>query len=344
MKAVTFEGPFQVEVKELPDPKIQEPTDAIIKVTTSAICGSDLHVYNGRLPIPLRGWIIGHEYIGTIQELGPAVSGFQVGDRVVGAFAASCGDCFYCQRGWSSVCLKQLTFGFGQLAGAQAQYLRVPFAHFTLEKLPASISDEAGVFIGDILPTGYFCAEQAAIQEGDVVAVVGCGAVGLSAQMCAQLFKPRAVIAIDSIPERLKLAQEIGSIPVNMAEEDPAAIVRQHTEGRGADAVLEAVGHADSVRSCFTYVRPGGTIFVAGVYSEAEFAFPMFRAFLRDLTFKIGMCPAKRYMAQLMPLVEQGRLDPTPIVSHIVGLEEAPRGYDIFANHKENCVKVLLKP
>jgi len=162
--------------------------------------------------------------------------------------------------------------------------------------------------------------------------------------MCAQLFKPKAVIAIDAIPERLKLAQGIGSIPVNMSEQDPAAVIRQHTEGRGADAVLEAVGHADSIRSCFTYVRPGGTIFMAGVYSEAEFPFPLFQAFLRDLTFKVGICPAKRYMAKLISLVEQGRLDPSLIVTHTMGLEEAPRGYDIFANHKENCVKVLLKP
>ncbi len=343
MKAVTFEGPFNVAVKDVPDPQIQEPTDAILRVTTSAICGSDLHLYNGRLPMPLRGWVLGHEYIGVIEEVGSAVANLKKGDRVVGAFMASCGQCFYCQRGWPSQCLKQQHLGFGQLPGTQAEYVRIPLAYHTLERVPPSLSDEQAILVGDVMATGYFAAEQGGIREGDVVVVVGCGAVGLFALMCAQLFKPGAVIAIDSVPERVALAQRLGAIAIDMTNQDPGRVIRQHTENRGADVVLEAVGHADSIRACFSYVRPGGTISVVGVYSEAQFPFPMFQAFVRDLTFRIGICPAKSYMARLLSLIQEGKLDPTVVISHSLSLAEAPRGYDIFANHKENCVKVVLR-
>lgn len=344
MKAVTFQGPFRVQVEDVPEPAIQEPTDVILRVTTSAICGSDLHVYNGRIPIPLTGWIIGHEYVGEVVEVGSEVKNFKPGDRAVGAFVASCGGCFYCQRGWPSQCVQQQTFGFAQLAGAQAQYLRVPFGHFTLERVPQGLTDEQAIFTGDILSTGYFCAERGDIRPGDVVAVVGSGPVGLFAQMCALLFQPRAVLALDSVPERLELARRIGAVPVDISKDDPTAAIREHTEGRGADVVLEAVGHLESLRSCFQYVRPGGTISAVGVYSEAEFPFPMFQAFLRDLSFKIGVCPVKNYMGKLLGMIQEGRLDPTLIITHTMPLEEAPRGYDIFANRRENCVKVLLKP
>ena len=221
MKAVTYEGPFKVAVKDVPDPAIQEPTDVILKVTSTAICGSDLHLYNGRIPIPLTGWVLGHEYLGEVVEVGDAVKNFRTGDRAVGAFVASCGECFYCRGSWPSQCLKQQTFGFAQLAGAQAQYLRVPFGHFTLEKVPDGLSDEKALFVGDIFSTGYFCAERAGIQPGDVVVVVGSGPVGLFAQMCAQMFNPKVVLAIDSVPERLELAKRIGALPVDMGQQNP---------------------------------------------------------------------------------------------------------------------------
>ncbi|MBI1885371.1 MAG: alcohol dehydrogenase catalytic domain-containing protein [Chloroflexi bacterium] len=344
MKGVTFEGPFKVEVKDVPEPAVQDPTDVIIKVAAAAVCGSDLHVYNGRLPMPITGWTFGHEYIGVVQETGSAVTNLKAGDRVVGAFTASCGECFYCQRRWPTQCVKIQYFGFGQIGGAQAEYLRVPFGHFTLEKVPDGIPDEKAIFVGDILSTGYFCADQGGIQPGDVVAVVGSGPVGLFTQMCARLFQPAAVVAIDAIPERLALAEKIGSIPVNMKEANPLDAIRRLADGRGADVVLESVGHADSLSSCFTFVRPGGTISAVGMYSEPEFPFPMFQAFLRDLTFKIGVCPVKNYMAQLLSFIKEGKLDPSVIITHTMPLAEAPHAYDIFANRKENCVKVVLTP
>ncbi len=344
MRAVTFEGRFKVEVKGVPDAAVQQPGDVVLKVTSSAICGSDIHFYNGRIPIPHTGWVMGHEYVGEVVEVGDGVTKLKPGERVVGASYASCGECFYCRRSWPSQCMKQEHFGSGMLPGAQAEYLRVPYGQSTLVKVPDGLSDERAILVGDVLPTGYFAVERGEVRRGDVVVVVGSGPVGLCAQMCALLVEPKVVIAIDSVPERLELARKIGAVPVDMNAEDPGGVIREHTEGRGADAVLEAVGDQDALRSCFQYVRPGGTISAVGVYSEAQFQFPMFLAYLRDLTFRIGACPAKNYLAKLLSMIERGKLDPTLILTHSLPLEEAPHGYDMFANHKESCVKVVLKP
>ena len=344
MKAVTFEGPGAVAVKDVEDPVLKDERDAVIRVTASAICGSDLHLYTGRLPMPLRGWVLGHEYVGVVEDVGSGVSGLAKGDRVVGSFMAACGECFYCERDWPTQCLRQQHLGFGQVPGAQAEYLRVPFADTTLFKTPDSLSDESLVCVGDVLATGYFAAEQAGIQPGDVVVVVGCGAVGLYSIMCAQLFQPAAVIALDSLPDRLALAQSLGAVPLSTGEGNPGSAIRQLSGGRGADVVIEAVGQEDSIRACFSYVRPAGTISVVGVYSEAQFAFPMFVSFLRNIRFLIGLCPATRYMPELLRLIEGGKLDPARIITHDMPLAEAPRAYDIFANRTENCTKVILRP
>src|SRR3990172_9837977 len=344
MKAVTFEGLFKVEVKEVPEPKVQEPNDVILKVTTAGICGSDVHAYDGRMNIPATGWSMGHEYIGEEVERGSGVTNFKPGDRAVASFVACCGECYYCKTGWPSQCEKQQFFGFIMLGGAQAEYLRVPNGHYTLEKVADGLRDDQAIFVGDILSTGYFCADQGGIKPGDVVAVVGSGAVGLFSQMSALTSQPKVVLAIDSLPERLEMSKRIGAVPVDMSKEDPVQVVQSHSEGRGADVVLEAVGVAPSLQSCFNYVRGGGTITAVGMYTEPEFPFPMFRAFLRDLTFKIGMCPVKRYMGKLLGMIEQGQMDPSIVVTHTLPLAQAAEGYDIFHHRKENCIKVLLKP
>ena len=344
MKAATFQGAFKIEVKEVDDPKIQEPNDVILKVTSAGICGSDMHAYDGRMPMPPTGWVIGHEYIGEVVEVGSGVKNFKAGDRVVGAFTSCCGECYYCQAGWQTNCVKQQTIGFFTLPGAQAQYLRVPNGHYTLEKVPDGLPDEKAIFVGDILSTGYFCADRGEIKPGDVVAVVGSGPVGLFTQMSALQFSPKVVLAIDSMPERLAISKRIGAVPVDMSKEDPVAVVREHSEGRGADVVLEAVGIEESLKSTFRYLRPGGTISAVGMYTEPEFPFPMFQAFLRDLTFRIGVCPVKRYMSKVLGMIADGKLDPSIIVTHTMPLSGAPRGYDIFTNRTENCIKVLLKP
>ncbi|HEY8766983.1 MAG TPA: alcohol dehydrogenase family protein [Dehalococcoidia bacterium] len=344
MKAVTFHGPFNLKVENVEDPKIQQPKDVIIKVTAAGICGSDMHAYDGRMPLPPSGWVIGHEYLGEVVETGPEISNFKKGDRVVGAFTSSCGECYYCTTGWPSVCKAAQAFGFLTLPGAQAEYLRVPNGHYTLEKVPDSLSDEKAVFVGDIFSTGYFCADRGEIKPGDVVAVVGSGPVGLFTQMAALTFDPKLVLAIDQMPERLEMSKKIGAVPVDMSKEDPVEVVKSHTEGRGADVVLEAVGIEASLKSCFRYVRPAGTISAVGMYTEMEFPFPMFMSFLRDITFKIGVAPVRRYMGQMLKLIEAGKADPTKIITHTMSLDEAPHGYDIFTNRKDNCIKVLLKP
>ncbi len=344
MKAATFQGPFKVEVKDVPDPTIQDANDVILKVTTAGICGSDVHAYDGRMNIPALGWSMGHEYIGEVVETGSGVSNFKAGDRAVGSFVSCCGDCHYCKIGWPSQCTKQQFFGFIALGGAQAEYLRVPNGHYTLEKVPDGLSDDKALFTGDIQSTGYFAADNAGIKPGDVVAVVGSGPVGLFAQMGALTFDPKVVLAIDSMPERLELSKRIGAEPIDMSKEDAASVVRQHSEGRGADVVLEAVGIEPSLKSCFNYVRPGGTISAVGMYTEPEFPFPMFQSFLRDITFKIGVCPVKRYMGKLLGMINEGKMDPSMIITHTMPLDDAPRGYDIFHHRKENCIKVVLKP
>jgi 2-desacetyl-2-hydroxyethyl bacteriochlorophyllide A dehydrogenase len=344
LKAVTFHGPFNLKVEEVDDPKIQHPRDVIIKVTRAGICGSDMHVYDGRMTVPPTGFSLGHEYIGEVVETGAEITNVKPGDRVVGSFTTSCGDCWYCQNGWPSVCTQSMAFGFIMLPGAQAQYLRVPNGHYTLEKVPDSLTDEQALFVGDIFTTGYFCADRGEIKPGDVVAVVGSGPVGLFTQMAALTFNPKVVLAIDQLPERLEMAKKIGAVPVDMSKEDAASVVRQHSEGRGADVVLEAVGIEASLKSCWNYVRPAGTISAVGMYTEPEFPFPMFQSFLKDITFKIGMCPVKRYMAQMLKLIEDGKADPSQIITHTFPLEDAPHAYDIFTNRKDNCIKVVLKP
>jgi 2-desacetyl-2-hydroxyethyl bacteriochlorophyllide A dehydrogenase len=344
VKAVTFQGPLKVEVKDMPDPTIQDPNDVILKVTTAGICGSDVHAYDGRMNIPATGWSMGHEYIGEVVEVGPNVKNFKPGDRAVGSFVACCGECYYCTTGWPSLCAKQQFFGFIVLGGAQAEYLRVPNGHYTLEKVPDGLSDEKAIFTGDIFSTGYFCADRGEIKPNDVVAVVGSGPVGLFAQMSALMFEPKVVLAIDQMPERLEMSKRIGAVPVDMSQVDAASVVKEHSEGRGADVVLEAVGIEPSLKSCFQYVRGGGTISAVGMYTEQEFPFPMFQSFLRDITFKIGVCPVKRYMGNLLGQIADGKMDPSMIITHTMSLDDAPRGYDIFHHRKENCIKVVLKP
>ena len=344
MKAVTFHGAGDVQVAEVDAPKLQAPTDALLRVSSAAICGTDLHVYSGRLPMPATGWVMGHEYLGEVVETGEAVTRFRPGDRVVGAPFAACGQCDDCRRGWPSQCRKQEHFGTFILAGAQAEYLRVPYADFTLEKLPDGLSDEQTILVGDVLPTGYFAAERGDIRPGDNVVVVGSGPVGLCAQMCARLFDPKAVIAVDSVPERLEMARRLGSLAVDMSTGDALAAVREHTGGVGAEVVIEAVGHEASLRSCFDYVRPAGTISAVGVYSEAEFAFPMFKSYLQDLTFRIGGCPVRNYMGKLLELIADGTLDATSLVTHTLPLAEAPAAYEMFAERRDGCVKVVLTP
>ncbi|MBI3964417.1 MAG: alcohol dehydrogenase catalytic domain-containing protein [Chloroflexi bacterium] len=346
MKVVVYRGPGKVAVEEQPDPSVESDTDAVVRITTSAVCGSDLHIYHGRLPNVPEGSVMGHEFIGVVESIGDKVEKFVPGQRVVGAFGTSCGKCWYCTHQLPSQCVNGALFGFGNpgVGGCQGELLRVPFADGTLEPVPDGLPDTEAIFIGDIFSTGFFAVENGGVKPGDVVAVVGCGPVGLFAQMSAQLFGAAAIFGLDLVEERLKLAQEIGSIPVNVNEQDAVALIRAATEGRGADVVCECVGHESALRLAMRLFRPGGTVSVVGVYAENNVEFPMGRAFMRDLTFKIGICNVKNYMARLTPLVVNKKVDLSRIVTHAMKLEEAPYAYEIFDQKRDNAVKILLAP
>jgi threonine dehydrogenase-like Zn-dependent dehydrogenase len=349
MRAVILYGKGDVRVEEAPDPTLQSGTDAIVRITTSAICGSDLHPFHGRLP-PDDPFPIGHEFVGVVEETGPEVRGVKAGDRVVAPFSVSCGSCYFCCHRLPAQCetTRHAVFGMGKRGGgwpgAQAQFIRVPYADFMLERIPAGLGDEQALFLGDIFSTGYFCAENGGIRPGDTVAVFGCGPVGLCTQMAAHLFEPAQVIAVDFVPYRLELAKTLGCLPLDAGASDPVEYIRATTHGRGADVTLEAVGHESALRMAITAVRPGGTISSVGVYVEKSFDFPIGDAFLRDLTLRMGKCNARNYIAPLMPLIQQGKVDPTRIITHRLPLEEAVRGYRIFDQKEEQAIKVILKP
>ena len=274
MKGVAFYGPRDVRVEEVPKPTIEEPTDVLLRIDRAAICGTDLHPYHGRLEIE-EGFVLGHEYMGTIEDKGDGVTQFEEGDRVVGSFFVSCGKCWFCRRGLYMKCIAIRVFGlgmaFGDLSGAQSEYMRVPEADLTLRKMPDNgLDDEDILFVGDILTTGYDAVRKAGMQPGDVVAVVGCGPVGLCTLMSARALGAGRVVAIDMVPERLKLAESLGAIPVNPKENDPEDVVREMTEWRGADVVVDAVGHESALASTFSLVRQGGTISLPGMYVEDQ--------------------------------------------------------------------------
>jgi threonine dehydrogenase-like Zn-dependent dehydrogenase len=348
MKAIAFHGVHDVRVGAVPDPRVVEPTDVVVRITTSAVCGSDLHQYHGRSVVE-PGAVMGHEFLGIVEEAGPAVAAVRPGDRVVAPFSISCGRCEWCRRRLPTQCATtgRAVFGgrFGrQYPGGQAERIRVPFADFMCEKVPAGVTDEQALFLGDILSTGYACAEQGGIRPGDAVAVFGAGPVGLLALQSAHLFGPLRVFAVDRVDYRLRLAEELGALPVNLDRGDPAEQLRGLTGGRGPDVVLECVGHEVPFAQAIQAVRPGGTVSSVGVYVEPSIGFPAREAFFKDLRLVMGICNARNYIVPLMPLVETGKLQPTRIITHTLPLDEGPKGYAIFDRKEDRAIKVLLKP
>ena len=349
MKAVTLHGTGDVRVESVADPKVVDPTDAVVRITTSAICGSDLHQYHGRVPGLPAGVVLGHEFMGIVEDVGADVRKVRKGDRVLAPFSISCGFCDWCRMRLPTQCATtgRAVFGgrFGlQYPGGQADAIRVPFADFMCEKVPAGMKDEEVFFLGDILSTGYSCAENAGIRPGDSVAIFGAGPVGLLALQSAHLFGPSRVFVVDRVDYRLKLAEELGGIALVEVHGDAAEQLRGLTAGRGPDAVLECVGHEVPFAQAILSVRAGGTVSSVGVYVEASIGFPVRDAFFKDLTLKMGICNARNYIVPLMPLVQVGKLQPTRIITHTMRLGEAPRGYAIFDKKEDRAIKVMLKP
>jgi len=351
MKAVVYHGHEDFRVEDVADPQISNPTDAIVRVTRTAICGSDLHMWHGpTMEIP--GFVMGHEVLGEIEEVGPEVQRFAKGDRVLVSCTTGCGHCWMCQHDAWGGCKKTTASGvltniFGNplLPGGQAEGLRVPFADANLFAVPSSVDDERALFLSDILPTGFMGADLADIQVGDVVVVFGCGPVGVFAQRSAALFGPAAIVAVDLDDERLARARERGCIAVNPDREDLDEIVRELTDGRGADAAIEAVGQPDLVRRCIEILRPGGRVSVIGVITHDRVEIPILTGLMgKNLTFRAGMVEPQKYVPRLLPLIEQERLDPSEIITHRLSLDRAIEGYRVFANHEENVLKVVLSP
>jgi threonine dehydrogenase-like Zn-dependent dehydrogenase len=345
VRALTFQGEGDVKVIDVPKPSINGPGDALVKVTLGAVCGSDLHILHGHTPMN-PGAVLGHEFVGVVEDVGSEVKRFQPGDHVVSSFFTSCGHCALCRKGWFNQCVDKGTFGhgeyFGGLGGGQAEYVVVPNADHTMESIPTGMSDEQAIFVGDILATGFFGAERAEIKPGDVVAVVGAGPVGLMATMCAQLFGPARTFVIDMVESRLEIAQELGGIPINSKQVHPVEAIERVTDGLGADSSIECVGLLPAVDTAIQCVRGGGTISMVGVPSAVLGDFPYMRMWLKSLTFRAGWCNVQMYMRPLLDLIAAGRLAPEKIISHRMKLDQAEEAYRMF--DAREATKIVLTP
>ena len=345
MKALTFQGEGDVRVLDVPKPSIASSGDALVRVTLGAVCGSDLHILHGHTPMN-PGTVLGHEFVGVVEDVGGDVKRFKPGDRVVSSFFTSCGHCALCRKGWFNQCVDKGTFGhgeyFGGLGGGQAEYVVVPNADNTMEGIPPLMTDEQAIFVGDILATGFFGAERAEIKPGDVVAVIGAGPVGLMAAMCAQLFGPARTFVVDMVAARLEIARSLGAIPIDASQASPVDAIKAQTGGLGVDSSIECVGARSAVETAIHCVRGGGTISMVGVPSEMEGDFPYGRVWVKALTFRAGWCNVQKYMRPLLDLIAAGRLAPDRIISHRMKLEDAAEAYRIF--DAREATKIVLAP
>jgi threonine dehydrogenase-like Zn-dependent dehydrogenase len=345
MRALTFQGAGDIKLMDVPKPSIASSDEALVKVTLGAVCGSDLHILHGHTPMN-QGAVLGHEFVGVVEEVGGEVKRFKPGDRVVSNMYSTCGHCALCRKGWFNECVDRKIFGhgeyFGGLGGGQAEHVAVPIADRTLEPIPAGMTDEQAIFVGDILATGYFGAERAGIKPGDVVAVVGAGPVGLMATMCAQLFGPARTFVIDMVDSRLEVAQELGGIPVNAKQTNPVEAIEAATDGIGADSSIECVGLLTAVDTALHCVRGGGTVSMVGVPSAVIGDFPYVRVWFKSLTFRAGLCNVQPYMRPLLDLIAAGRLHPNKIISHRMKLEDGEEAYRIF--DAREATKIVLTP
>ena len=378
MKALTWHGKHDVRCETVADPTIEDGRDAIVKVTACAICGSDLHIFDGLIPSMKHGDVLGHETMGTVVEVGKDNHKLQVGDRVVIPFTIACGDCFFCKRGFFSACERSNPnseaasklwghspaglFGYSHLlggfSGGQAEYIRVPFADVGPVKVPENLSDEKVLFLSDIFPTGYMAAEFCNIRTGDTIAIWGCGPVGQLAIRSAFLLGAERVIAIDTVPERLALARAGGAETIDFMKDDVYDAIQELTAGRGADACIDAVGtepetsaSVDSVvdrphvlRQAIHCCRNFGTVSIVGVYGGYLDKVPMGSAINRGLTFRMAQTPVQHYLPKLLDHIAAGDIDPGVVITHEAPLGAGPDLYKTFRDKKDGCIKVVLRP
>ena len=344
MRAVTFQAPGEVLVSEVPEPRIEDPRDAIVRIEASGVCGSDLHIYHGRVKIE-RGFTIGHEYVGTVIAAGDQVDAVSAGDRVLGCFQTACGRCFFCRRGWFHKCDHSRTFGhgatLGSLPGTQAEQALVPNADLVLRRLPAGMSDEVALFAGDVMGTGYHAVLESGMRAGEVAAVLGLGPVGLCAVQAARAAGAAHVLAVDSVPARLEMARSFGAHPVHLSDGDPRAAARELTEGRGVDVCIDAVGDPRALELALRLTRKRGTVQAVGVYAE-RCEVHMGLLWIKALRLCSGHANVLGHVDSVLALMSAGVLDPSPLVTHHMALQEAPEAYALY--DRREALKIVLRP
>jgi 2-desacetyl-2-hydroxyethyl bacteriochlorophyllide A dehydrogenase len=344
MRAVTFQAPGQVTVEEVPEPELLSPGDAVVRIEATGVCGSDLHIYHGRVQIE-PGFTIGHEYVGTVLTVGEEVHGVAVGDRVLGCFQTACGHCWFCRRGWFHKCDSSRTFGhgatLGALQGTQAERALVPNADLVLRKVPQGMSDDVALFAGDVMGTGFHAVLDSGLQPGDVAAVLGLGPVGLCAVQAARAAGAAHVIAVDTVAERLAMAESFGAEAVHLDEGDPRAAVRAATDGRGVDVCIDAVGHPKALDLALRLTRKCGTVQAIGVYAERA-ELHMGLLWIKSLRMCAGHANVIGHIDRVLALMSAGVLDPGPLVTHHMSLDEAPEAYALY--DRREALKIVLKP
>jgi 2-desacetyl-2-hydroxyethyl bacteriochlorophyllide A dehydrogenase len=344
MQAVTFQAPGDVRLEDRPEPELVERDDAVVRVEATGVCGSDLHIYHGRVAIE-PGFTLGHEFVGTVVAAGDAVTQVAEGDRVLGCFCSACGKCFFCRRGDFHKCDEGRVFGHGKtlgsLQGAQAEQVLVPHANLTLRRVPEGMSDDVALFAGDVMGTGWHAVDQAGIRPGDSVAVLGLGPVGLCAVQAARAAGAAKVIAIDTVADRLALAESFGAQPVHRTDDNPRVAVRQATERRGVDAAIDAVGHPDALELACRVTRKAGIVSAIGVYVE-RVEVHMGIVWIKALTLKTGHANVIGHVDRVLAMLDAGVLDPGPLVTHHMRLEDAAEAYAVY--DRREALKIVMKP
>lgn len=344
MRAVTFQAPEQVRIEEKAEPELAASDDAIVQVEVSGICGSDLHIYHGRVPVE-AGFTIGHEFVGTVLAAGDEVERVAVGDRVLGCFHTACATCTPCLRGDYHRCANGQTFGhgshLGNLQGAQAERLLVPRANLTLRRVPEKITSDVALFAGDVMGTGFHAIAHGGMRSGDTVAVLGLGPVGLCAVQAALAGGAVGVFAIDTVEERLEMAASFGATPLHLTEQDPKREVRAATGGFGVDLAVDAVGDPGPLALAISLARDAGTVSGIGAYSgRAEI--PLGLAWLKGLSLRLGVANVIAHVDRVLALLEAGKLDPAPLVTNHMSLDDASEAYAIY--DRREALKIVLTP
>jgi alcohol dehydrogenase len=344
MRAVTFQAPGEVRVDDVAEPELLAPDDAIVRVEASGICGSDLHIYHGRVQIE-PGFVIGHEFVGEVIAAGDEVTRVAVGDRVLGTYATACGECFFCRREEFHKCDQSRVYGhgatLGSLQGAQAEQVLVPHANLALRRVPEGLSDDVALFAGDVMGTAFHAIDSRPLAEGETVAILGMGPVGLCAVQAAKAAGASQVIAIDTVEDRLKMAESFGATAIHLTEGDPRGEVKKLTEGRGVDLAVDAVGHPDALDLALRLARKAGTVSATGVYAE-RVDVHMGVLWIKAITLTSGHANVIKHLDRVLELLSSGELDPSPLVTHHMQLDEAPDAYRVYDNRE--ALKIVLSP